>query len=325
MRDVDIVVWRFCLEAKVCSGHGASGSPPSFSVVQQSSLKLSCLGCHSTCHKSISSKSLFRVSIVPSTAHSGLFFIWSPPADKVDPKYGGQKHSARWTLHNPECRQPVQPTTWSPMVLPLWCPPSPSYFFPSCHLIGSDALWRAFELSSKEKKEILWVPVFSCCTSLVLHTRSHTHTQLACLCSVSGHLTWALLAHMGARLTPTACITLTIDPPLCLTKTLDWTVNLRVDFGFRGEKSEGVGVLPIQWLLSVCVSVCVCESLWGMTSAYGLILLRLLITQSAEAERQINRCLGKFSKFKRSQSNNVTFLVQWYPAFQEPTRQMMKS
>lgn len=42
----------------------------------------------------------------------------------------------------------------------------------SCAVIRADSLWRAFELTSKEKKEILWVPVFSCPPHL-----SHTHTS----------------------------------------------------------------------------------------------------------------------------------------------------
>lgn len=43
----------------MCSGRGARGSPPSYSVVQRSSRER--FGCHSTCHKSINPKSLVRV------------------------------------------------------------------------------------------------------------------------------------------------------------------------------------------------------------------------------------------------------------------------
>lgn len=47
-------------------------------------------------------------------------------------------------------------------------------YAPSCAVIPADSLWRAFELTSNKKKEILWAHVFSCLLHTSL-TRYHLH------------------------------------------------------------------------------------------------------------------------------------------------------
>lgn len=104
----------------------------------------------------------------------------------------------------------------------LFFPPPFSF----CHLIGADALWRAFELTSKEKKEILWVPVFGC----LLHSSYTQHTHARDLHSLT------LLTAISLRHTQThgrvgsSATTHNMDHA-ALTETVDWTINPSVDFG----------------------------------------------------------------------------------------------
>ncbi len=135
----------------------------------------------------------------------------------------------------------------------------------SCAVIRADSLWRAFELTSKEKKEILWVPVFSCpphspCT----HKRTHKHTQRTLI-------SWLYNCHLiqaytntwvqACPHTPPDCIIqeMQLYPAPCLTKRVDWTINASMDLGKAFRETEG--------RLSINSVVTVCESRPGIKAA----------------------------------------------------------
>ena len=90
----------------------------------------------------------------------------------------------------------------------------------SCAVIRADGLWRAFELTSKEKKEILWVPVFSCpphspCTHTHLY---HTMCHLFLMHSATRVHVW-----------PPPLLQFGFIPLLCNQK---WRVNHQDGYGF---------------------------------------------------------------------------------------------
>lgn len=109
----------------------------------------------------------------------------------------------------------------------------------SCAIIRADSLWRAFELTSKEKKEILWVPVFSCPPhSPYSHTNTHTHTH-----THTSSISWLYNCHLiqANTHTPPEHIIREIQlyPASCLTKRRDWTINASMDLGKALQGSRG--------------------------------------------------------------------------------------
>lgn len=136
---------------------------------------------------------------------------------------------------------------------------------PPPFIVCADSLWRAFELTSKEKKEILWVPVFSC----VVHSSTHTHPLLYLdpPSAVSFRLTHGCVEYVPPR-------TLRMHRPgraaLChplLTLTVDWAIIASVDLGF----------------LSAQLLQCV---IWGQGLGLQLYRPAVLKNNTIKAERE---------------------------------------